>query len=159
MTIRSTTRLPALLAAMSLCGALLLLAPPASAQAAPTFCTISGTAGDDVLRGTPGNDTICGLEGDDVILGGEGNDVLFGNAGDDTLVGGGGSDALLGGDGDDLLVDTREVGMQDGGEGFDHCIAVRGTNPTGCERVNTVGGTAGQAIAAVSTSDSQGAHA
>jgi Ca2+-binding RTX toxin-like protein len=30
-------------------------------------CTVTGTAGDDVLDGTSLNDVLCGLGGDDVI--------------------------------------------------------------------------------------------
>ena len=35
-------------------------------------CTVTGTAGDDVLSGTPGDDVICGGGGDDVLRGGDG---------------------------------------------------------------------------------------
>ena len=39
-------------------------------------CTIVGTAGPDVLRGTSRRDVICGLGGDDRLSGASGNDVL-----------------------------------------------------------------------------------
>jgi RTX calcium-binding nonapeptide repeat (4 copies)/Divergent InlB B-repeat domain len=48
-------------------------------------CTISGTAGDDVLRGTRQDDVICGKGG---------NDTLLGLGGDDTLIGGPGRDEV-----------------------------------------------------------------
>ena len=45
----------------------------AGAVAAPrgitAGCTITGTAGADVLRGTPRADVICGLGGDDILWG------------------------------------------------------------------------------------------
>lgn len=57
-------------------------------------CTITGTAGDDVLTGTDGDDVICGLAGNDTISGGLGDDVLKGGAGNDSLSGGQGSDTI-----------------------------------------------------------------
>ncbi|MCP4305865.1 MAG: hypothetical protein GY788_13525 [bacterium] len=66
-------------------------------------CTITGTAGDDILSGTSGNDVICGLGGNDTLKGKGGDDILIGGAGDDTLKGGQGHDTLEGGDGDDQL--------------------------------------------------------
>ncbi len=83
-------------------------------------CTISGTAGDDILRGTGGADVICGLGGDDVISAGGGDDRILGGAGDDVISGGPGRDVLLGGPGGDLLNardGTRDV--VDGGAGRD----------------------------------------
>jgi Ca2+-binding RTX toxin-like protein len=83
--------------------------------------TIVGTAGNDVLRGTPGNDVIVGLAGhdvidgrggDDLICGGDGNDTILGAGGDDRLRGDAGNDAILGGPGNDRI---------DGGAGRDLC--------------------------------------
>jgi hypothetical protein len=39
-------------------------------------CTIVGTAGDDLLGGTPGPDVICGLGGNDTIGGNSGADII-----------------------------------------------------------------------------------
>jgi glucose/arabinose dehydrogenase/Ca2+-binding RTX toxin-like protein len=47
-------------------------------------CTITGTAGEDVLLGTEGDDVICGGEGNDTLKGKGGNDTLEGGAGNDT---------------------------------------------------------------------------
>lgn len=75
-------------------------------------CTVFGTEGDDVLRGTPERDFICGLGGDDVIFGfggddridgGDGDDRIYGGPGDDSLVAGQGTDVVYGGDGDDEI--------------------------------------------------------
>ena len=82
----------------------------------PTTCTITGTAGDDVLLGTPTDDVICALGGDDVVRGregndrvnaGAGNDVVYGNAGNDVVAGWYGADVLYGGLGNDRLRGNR----------------------------------------------------
>ena len=74
----------------------------------PTSChgraaTITGTAGNDVLRGTPGPDVIAGLGGNDVLQGLDGADVVCGGAGNDTVVGGTGADRLYGDAGRDVV--------------------------------------------------------
>ena len=66
-------------------------------------CTVTGTAGNDVLRGTRGADVICGLGGSDRIAGRGGNDLLRGGDGHDRLDGGAGRDRLEGGRGRDVL--------------------------------------------------------
>ncbi|MFC4692671.1 ExeM/NucH family extracellular endonuclease [Geodermatophilus arenarius] len=82
--------------------------------------TITGTPGDDVLRGTNGVDVIMGLGGEDTISGGNGDDVVCGGAGDDTLSGENGADVLLGGFGLDTLAggngDDTLVGGPGGGD-------------------------------------------
>jgi Ca2+-binding RTX toxin-like protein len=47
---------------------------------------ISGTSGNDVLRGTAFADMLVGLAGDDTLDGGPGNDTLVGGQGSDTYV-------------------------------------------------------------------------
>jgi len=66
-----------------------------------TFCTITGTTGDDTLVGTPRADAICGLGGNDTIVGRRGDDALFGEEGNDVLIGSRGDDILDGGPGKD----------------------------------------------------------
>ncbi|MFC3069685.1 calcium-binding protein [Phenylobacterium soli] len=66
--------------------------------------TLTGTAGDDVLKGEDGADSISALDGNDVLRGDGGADTLDGGAGDDTLAGGEGANVLTGGDGADLFV-------------------------------------------------------
>jgi uncharacterized delta-60 repeat protein len=66
-------------------------------------CTITGTAGNDVLTGTPGNDVVCGGGGDDQLYGLDGADVLKGEGGNDLQVGGNGVDLLVGATGADDL--------------------------------------------------------
>jgi hypothetical protein len=77
----------------------------ADRAAAELACTITGTAGDDVLNGTRADDVICGLGGDDRIRGRGGDDVLRGGPGRDALRGDGGRDHLNGGGDGDILID------------------------------------------------------
>lgn len=77
---------------------------PASGEAAPS-CTISGTAGTDLLRGTKRADVICARGGDDEVFGRGGADVLRGEEGNDALTGGPGADRLVGGAGRDSCRD------------------------------------------------------
>src|SRR5437763_5346110 len=61
-------------------------APPCSVPAPPGTITgsgvINGTAGDDIIYGSPGADTINGLGGNDLICGLGGADTIDGGTGD-----------------------------------------------------------------------------
>lgn len=72
-----------------------------------TAATVSGTAGDDWLKGGAGADLLRGGTGSDDLQGLGGNDVLSGGQGDDGLTGGAGADvfAFARGDGRDWVVD------------------------------------------------------
>ena len=98
-----------------------------------------GTAGDDEITGTAGNDLIYAMQGDDTISAGEGNDVAYGDAGDDVIDGGAGNDqlyggadddALTGGAGDDLLVGGVGDDELDGGDGIDTVSYLAGLSDT-----------------------------
>jgi Ca2+-binding RTX toxin-like protein len=65
--------------------------------------SISGQAGNDVIKGFNGDDYLSGDEGDDTITGGNGDDQLIGGEGNDSLDGGDGNDLLEGGTGVDTL--------------------------------------------------------
>jgi len=105
--------------------------PPPSGSKSLSFladCTITGTAGDDMLVGTAAADVMCGLGGDDVIrglggsdtiYGGSGRDREFGGAGADMIAGQTGVDYLSGGPGDDQLVGGGEADTYVGGPGND----------------------------------------
>ena len=80
---------------------------------------IRGTDGDDKLYGGAGNDWLYGEEGDDYLDGGEGRDHLEGGEGDDQLYGGEGRDRLYGDPGDDELYGGAEKDALYGYEGND----------------------------------------
>jgi len=85
------------------------------ATASPTGCTITGTAGDDVLRGTPHDDVICGFPGKDTIYGGGGNDTIYASSGRDVIHGGAGDDRIIGSEGRDLLLGGTGMDRLHGG--------------------------------------------
>lgn len=82
--------------------------------------TEEGTAGPDLLSGSPINDdVIYGRGGNDTITGDFGNDYLDGNAGNDEVYGDGGSDSLYGGAGEDTLGGGAGDDFLRGGEDSD----------------------------------------
>ena len=83
------------------------------------YNVIVGTAGDDMLEGTRGNDCIIGLAGDDTIDGGRGDDLIFGGPGNDAIDGGRGDDTIDGGAGCDDIVAKRGRDSVQGGDGDD----------------------------------------
>lgn len=89
---------------------------------------LSGTAGDDVIVGLGGNDTISGKAGDDTICGGDGDDNLDGNAGNDYIAGGDGDDNINGNNGDDYLDGGGDDDKISGNNGSDTLIGRSGTN-------------------------------
>jgi hypothetical protein len=91
-TLRRTSIVPLVIGAMLL------------AAAAVGAATITGTPGNDTLRGGSGPDKLTGKGGRDNLYGAAGNDVLTGGRGRDRLYGAAGNDALTGGRGNDLLV-------------------------------------------------------
>jgi Ca2+-binding RTX toxin-like protein len=136
--------------------ALVLLAIPATGQAAPscaegpqtegttivgTPCadtirlprnvtTVLGEGGDDVLYGQRGNDSLFGGEGNDRLYGGVGDDRLRGGPGNDRLFGGFGADSLDGEAGDDLARGDATVdAIGDSGGGTDTLSFATGATP------------------------------
>jgi Ca2+-binding RTX toxin-like protein len=133
----------ALLAALAaVLASTVAVSAPAAEDEEPPRChgraaTIVGTAGDDVLHGTPqadviwggagddkiygglGNDRICGGRGADLIHGGRGNDTVDGGAGDyDRVIGDLGDDKVLGGGGDhDEAAGSLGIDIVNGGPG------------------------------------------
>lgn len=81
--------------------------------------TILGTNGDDVIRGTRGQDVIKAYGGDDVIYGFRGNDFICAGGGDDTVYASKGNDKVWGGGGDDTIF---------GGQGNDVMYGVWGND-------------------------------
>ncbi|MGO4676471.1 peroxidase family protein, partial [Bosea sp. 2YAB26] len=83
---------------------------------------LGGTAGNDILIASEGDDTIWGDGGNDRIEGGDGNDQLRGGAGDDIITDTGGDDNIQGGDGNDVLHGGNGVNLIIGGFGSDFIV-------------------------------------
>ncbi len=64
---------------------------------------IFALGGDDVAVGGLGSDNVSGGDQDDLVVGGDGNDNLYGDAGDDIVSGDGGNDSIFGGAGNDTI--------------------------------------------------------
>ncbi len=79
----------------------------------------TGTAGDDFLYGSTGDDRLTGAAGDDRIHGRLGADRLFGGDGDDRIHGGSQGDTIVAGDGDDLVDGGAGQDLVDLGAGAD----------------------------------------
>jgi len=97
--------------------------------------TIQGTAGDDVIVGTPlpdvvslgaGNDRFSDLGSNDLVCGGGGHDILSGDAGNDLLDGGSGKDKIAGGPGDDRILGGDGNDEMTPGDGNDKVRAGKG---------------------------------
>jgi Ca2+-binding RTX toxin-like protein len=98
---------------------------------------ILGTAGDDILRGTEGDDFIVGgagndqidaLGGNDVAIGGLGNDIVSGDDDDDIVVGSEGDDNLYGGKGNDVVSGDGGDDFLRGGQGNDILSGAQGND-------------------------------
>ena len=89
---------------------------------------IFGTAGNNILRGTNGNDLIFGFGGSDIISGSNGNDCLVGGAGNDGIFGSNGDDVILGGEGNDYLDGSNGNDRIFGGGGNDVVDASNGND-------------------------------
>ena len=81
----------------------------------PDSPTRVGTAGNDVINGTPGRDIIVAIGGNDTINGNDGNDVICGGDGADTINGGNGADVVDGGAGPDSIFGSDGNDTLDGG--------------------------------------------
>jgi hypothetical protein len=140
--------------------------PTSAATSTSSACTITGTAGNDILRGTSRNDVICGLGGNDVLIGNGGNDVLNGGAGNDRLDGGSGNDVLDGGASNDRLDGGNGNDRIDGGNGNDQVLGGVGNDVlkggTGTDTVssgagaNTCATDPADRVAGACTNDSAG---
>jgi hypothetical protein len=97
----------------TIAGAALLCTGPALGD------LVSGTDGDDNLRGTDGPDTVHAHDGDDHIFGLAGPDYISAGPGNDTVRGGDGRDAVGGGPGDDRLYGGDDSDRMFGGPGAD----------------------------------------
>ncbi|MDH4560367.1 peroxidase family protein, partial [Pseudomonas sp. BN411] len=85
---------------------------------------LGGTAGNDRLISSIGDDTLHGDAGNDRLEGGDGNDFLFGGAGDDIITDRGGDDNIQGGEGNDVLHGGNGINLMIGGFGNDFVITI-----------------------------------
>jgi hypothetical protein len=82
-------------------------------------CTITRGSGNDVIRGTRGDNVICAGAGNDVVYGGGGNDIIRAGSGNDVVYGRGGNDTIRGGSGNDVLRGGEGNDRLAGGPGRD----------------------------------------
>lgn len=90
--------------------------------------SLDGGAGADILHGMEGDDIIYGGDGADTIDGGDGNDQIWGYTGNDTLYGGNGQDFIDGQDGDDAIFGGPGGGVLFGGRGADMIVGAELTD-------------------------------
>jgi predicted outer membrane repeat protein len=113
--------------------------PPRCADAARRLGLnlITGTKGDDNLRGTKKADVICAKAGDDTVHALAGNDIVWAGAGKDLAVSGKGADTVRGGRGRDVIEGSRgsdEVtagagrDFVKGGDGRDRLFGITGND-------------------------------
>lgn len=89
---------------------------------------ILGTAGNDLIYGTTGDDTAFAMGGADTIYGNAGDDMLDGGPGDDQIWASSGNDVLNGGSGDDLLAGGPGDDVVWAGDGADTVYGVDGND-------------------------------
>lgn len=87
---------------------------------------ITGTNGDDRLRGNENSNTIYALAGNDTVAGFRAGDNLYGGDGNDTIRGGDGPDSVFGGNGRDTEFGGSGGDTMNGGDGNDTIYAGSG---------------------------------
>ena len=83
---------------------------------------LGGTAGNDTIISSIGDDTLYGDAGNDRLEGGDGVDMILGGAGDDIITDLGGEDNLQGGDGNDAIQAGNSIDLILGGFGNDFIV-------------------------------------
>ena len=89
---------------------------------------LTGTIGDDYMRGHLGDDDLYGRAGDDYMLGDQGDDTMYGSAGDDEMYGGTGDDTMHGGTNEDVMYGEAGHDTMDGGGGADEMYGGSGND-------------------------------
>lgn len=117
---------------------------------------IYGTAGNDTVNGSTGNDVFYGGAGADSVTANGGSDSIAGGAGADTIHGGAGGDTISGNSGDDFLYGGTGADSLSGGGGFDNITAGSGDDTVlgGAARDTLAGGAGADALYGGSGDDS-----
>lgn len=106
--------------------------------------TITGTAGNDTLHGTNGNDLILGLEGDNKITGGNGTDCIIVGNGDNRINSGNGKDVITTGNGNNIVDSGNDDDIITTGNGNNTVSSGNGndsiTTGAGSDRINAGNG-------------------
>jgi len=92
--------------------------------------TIWGDGGNDIIEGGDGVDNVEAGEGDDIITDKGGDDVLKGNEGNDVISAGNGFNLILGGDGSDFIITGEDVSETFAGGGNDFILGAQMNLPT-----------------------------
>jgi probable HAF family extracellular repeat protein len=101
---------------------------PRSAKVAQNVGPIYGTAGDDLIEVSLGNNTIFAGDGRNVVLTGNGNDLIYTGFGNDIIEGGDGRNTLFAGDGTNLITVGKGNDLITTGTGNDFIDAGDGRN-------------------------------
>lgn len=100
---------------------------------------VKGSIGDDAIAAGPGEDEIRDYGGDNQLFGGPDDDFVVAGVGDDLVVGKQGDDVLAAGDGDDRVAGGPGFDAMRGGKGTDSCVGgPDGATSRGCESVRGV---------------------
>ena len=83
---------------------------------------LGGSAGNDILIASIGDDTLWGDAGNDRLEGGDGNDQIRGGAGHDIITDVGGDDNIQGDDGNDVIHAGNGINLMLGGFGKDFIV-------------------------------------
>jgi Ca2+-binding RTX toxin-like protein len=94
----------------------------------PEHVVFNGTAGNNRIWSSEGDDTVRGNDGNDWVQGGDGNDNLIGGLGDDILLDSNGDDTIKGGDGNDTLSSGQGFGGDLLQGGRDNDVLIHGND-------------------------------
>ena len=101
---------------------------PRSARAVSSVSPINGTAGDDLIEVTLGNNTVFAGEGANTVLSGKGNDLIYAGAGNDIIDASDGRNTIYAGDGTNLITTGTGSDLITTGAGNDFIDAGDGRN-------------------------------
>jgi probable HAF family extracellular repeat protein len=101
---------------------------PRLAKAVNSVAPINGTAGDDLIEVTLGNNTVFAGEGANTVLSGKGNDLIYAGAGNDIIDASDGRNTIYASDGTNLITTGMGNDLITTGAGNDFVDAGNGRN-------------------------------